>query len=126
MNKVDIFMGGSIMKKTYNMGIDVGSTTVKTVVLDRDLVVFKEYKRHFSDVKKAVREILQDVYNELGDISISVVITGSGGIDISKYLNLKFVQEVIASTKAITSCTNLRFKYFDISKIGRASCRERV
>ena len=52
MNKVDIFMGGSIMKKTYNMGIDVGSTTVKTVVLDRDLVVFKEYKRHFSDVKK--------------------------------------------------------------------------
>ena len=92
MNKVDIFMGGSIMKKTYNMGIDVGSTTVKTVVLDKDLVVFKEYKRHFSDVKKAVREILQDVYNELGDISISVVITGSGGIDISKYLNLKFVQ----------------------------------
>ena len=89
------------MKKTYNMGIDVGSTTVKTVVLDKDLVVFKEYKRHFSDVKKAVREILQDVYNELGDISISVVITGSGGIDISKYLNLKFVQEVIASTKAI-------------------------
>ena len=97
--KSDIFMGGSIMKKTYNMGIDVGSTTVKTVVLDKDLVVFKEYKRHFSDVKKAVREILQDVYNEFGDISISVVITGSGGIDISKYLNLKFVQEVIASTK---------------------------
>ena len=94
-------MGGSIMKKTYNMGIDVGSTTVKIVILDEGKVVFKEYKRHFSDVKKAVREILQDVYKELGDINISVVVTGSGGIDISNYLNLKFVQEVIASTKAI-------------------------
>ncbi len=89
------------MKKTYNMGIDVGSTTVKIVILDEGKVVFKEYKRHFSDVKKAVREILQDVYKELGDINISVVVTGSGGIDISNYLNLKFVQEVIASTKAI-------------------------
>lgn len=89
------------MKKTYNMGIDVGSTTVKTVILDGDEVVFKEYRRHFSDVKKAVKEILQDVYRELGDIEISVVVTGSGGIDISNYLNLKFVQEVISSTKAI-------------------------
>ena len=89
------------MKKTYNMGIDVGSTTVKTVILDGDEVVFKEYRRHFSDVKKAVKEILQDIYRELGDIEISVVVTGSGGIDISNYLNLKFVQEVISSTKAI-------------------------
>ena len=89
------------MRKTYSMGIDVGSTTVKTVILDQDVVVFKEYKRHFSDVKKAVKEILKDVYEQLGDIRISVVITGSGGIDISNYLNLKFVQEVISSTKAI-------------------------
>ena len=43
------------MKKTYNMGIDVGSTTVKTVILDRDEIIFKEYRRHFSDVKKAVK-----------------------------------------------------------------------
>ena len=76
-------MGGSIMKKTYNMGIDVGSTTVKTVILDRDEIIFKEYRRHFSDVKKAVKEILQDVYKKLGDINISVVVTGSGGMDIS-------------------------------------------
>ena len=89
------------MKKTYNMGIDVGSTTVKTVILDRDEIIFKEYRRHFSDVKKAVKEILQDVYKKLGDINISVVVTGSGGMDISNYLNLKFVQEVISSTKAI-------------------------
>ena len=94
-------MGGNIMEKTYNMGVDVGSTTVKTVILDGDEVIFKEYRRHFSDVKKAVKEILQDVYKKFGNIRISVVVTGSGGIDISNYLKLKFVQEVIASTKAI-------------------------
>ena len=32
------------MKKTYNMGIDVGSTTVKTVILDRDEIIFKDFK----------------------------------------------------------------------------------
>ncbi|MEG2194294.1 MAG: acyl-CoA dehydratase activase-related protein [Terrisporobacter sp.] len=89
------------MKKTYNMGIDVGSTTVKVAIMYEDVLIYKEYKRHFSDVKKAVREILQDVYNELGDIRVSVVVTGSGGIDISTHLKLKFIQEVISSTKAI-------------------------
>ena len=89
------------MKKIFNVGIDVGSTTVKIVVLDKDKVIFKKYTRHFSDVKKAVKEILQDVYKKLGDINISVVVTGSGGMDISNYLNLKFVQEVISTTKAM-------------------------
>ncbi|WP_018592553.1 2-hydroxyacyl-CoA dehydratase [Terrisporobacter glycolicus] len=89
------------MIKTYNMGIDVGSTTVKTVILYDDMPIYKEYRRHFSDVKKAVKEILQNVYDKLGDICVSVVVTGSGGIDISNYLNLKFIQEVISSTKAI-------------------------
>jgi len=89
------------MIKTYNMGIDVGSTTVKTVILYDDIPIYKEYRRHFSDVKKAVKEILRNVYDKLGDICVSVVVTGSGGIDISNYLNLKFIQEVISSTKAI-------------------------
>ncbi|MGN1031992.1 MAG: BadF/BadG/BcrA/BcrD ATPase family protein, partial [Intestinibacter sp.] len=89
------------MKKIFNVGIDVGSTTVKIVVLDQDEVIFKKYTRHFSDVKKAVKEVLTEVYEKFGDIRISTVVTGSGGIDISKHLGLKFVQEVISSTKAI-------------------------
>ena len=83
------------------MGIDVGSTTVKTVILYDDIPIYKEYRRHFSDVKKAVKEILRNIYEKLGDICVSVVVTGSGGIDISNHLNLKFIQEVISSTKAI-------------------------
>lgn len=90
------------MKKIFNVGIDVGSTTVKIVILDNEeKIVYKEYKRHFSDIKKAVKDVLSDVYKKFGEIKVSTIITGSGGIDISKYLNLKFVQEVISSTKAI-------------------------
>ena len=43
------------------MGIDVGSTTVKTVILYDDIPIYKEYRRHFSDVKKAVKEILRNI-----------------------------------------------------------------
>ncbi len=68
----------------FHMGIDVGSVTVKTVIFDRDEIIFKEYRRHFSDVKKAVNEVLDDVYNKLGDTNVTIVVTGSGGIDISK------------------------------------------
>ena len=52
------------MKKIFNVGIDVGSTTVKIVVLDKDTVVFEKYTRHFSDVKKAVKEVLIEVYEK--------------------------------------------------------------
>ena len=56
------------MKKIFNVGIDVGSTTVKIVVLDKDKVIFKKYTRHFSDVKKAVKEVLIEVYENRDDL----------------------------------------------------------
>lgn len=86
----------------FHIGIDIGSVTVKTVVFDTtNNIVYKEYKRHFSDVKKALSEVLVNIYNELKDSKVTIVITGSGGIDISQKLNIKFIQEVIASTHAI-------------------------
>lgn len=90
------------MEEIFHIGIDIGSTTVKIVVLDsNDEIVYKEYKRHYSDIKKSVKEALVNIYNSIGNSKIKVVITGSGGIDISKNLNVKFIQEVISSTKAI-------------------------
>ncbi|MGL6105316.1 acyl-CoA dehydratase activase-related protein [Romboutsia sp.] len=90
------------MNELFNIGIDIGSTTVKAVVLDNnDSVVYKEYKRHFSDIKKSVRDLLIHIYKKLGNSRVTIVITGSGGIDIAKKLEVKFVQEVISSTKAI-------------------------
>ncbi len=90
------------MKDIYNLGIDVGSTTVKAVVLsENEEVLYKEYRRHFSDVKKAVSDQLKDIFKKLGNINIKTVITGSGGIGLSKKIGIRFEQEVISSTESI-------------------------
>ncbi len=84
------------------MGIDVGSTTVKVVVLDNEnKTLFSEYRRHFSDIKSTVSELFNEVSEVLGNETFTVVITGSGGLLLSKMLGLPFVQEVIANKTAI-------------------------
>ncbi len=85
-----------------HMGIDVGSTTVKLVVLDNDgKSLFAEYRRHFSDIKSTVAELFEEVKGVVGNESFTVVITGSGGLLLSTMLDLPFVQEVIANKTAI-------------------------
>lgn len=91
------------MKDIYTLGIDVGSTTVKTVLMYADQIVYKKYKRHLSDVKNAVKIQLRDIYKNFGDINLRTIITGSGGIGLSKKIGVKFEQEVISSTKAIST-----------------------
>ena len=90
------------MSNIYKVGVDVGSTTVKVVVLDKDdNILYKEYRRHFSDVKKSLTDVLKNIKKEIGEQDIRIVITGSGGMGVSKKLGVKFVQEVISSTKSI-------------------------
>ena len=85
-----------------HMGIDVGSTTVKVVILDNDnKILFSEYRRHFSDIKNTVSGLFDEVTDIVGEEAFSVVITGSGGLLLSKMLDLPFVQEVIANKTAI-------------------------
>ena len=75
-----------------HMGIDVGSTTVKVVVLDNENnILFSEYRRHFSDIKQTVIGLFDEVKEIVNDESFTVVITGSGGLLLSKMLNLPFV-----------------------------------
>ena len=58
------------------LGIDIGSTTVKLVLLDNnDSIVFSRYERHMSNVFDKVKELIEDMYREYGDISIRPVIT---------------------------------------------------
>ena len=85
-----------------HMGIDVGSTTVKVVVLDEsNNTLFAEYRRHFSDIKSTVKTLFDEVREVVRDSEFTVVITGSGGLLLSKMLSLPFVQEVIANKTAI-------------------------
>lgn len=82
-------MGGCAMDNLFHIGIDVGSTTVKVAVLnDSKYIVYKEYKRHYSDVRKSLEEVINNIYDEMGNINATVIITGSGGIGISKKLNI--------------------------------------
>lgn len=88
--------------KNYLVGLDIGSTTVKIAVIDsKENIVYKQYERHYSDIKNTVSEIIKNSSEVLHDSMIKICITGSGAIDVSKYLEIPFVQEVAASTKAI-------------------------
>ncbi|RII35602.1 2-hydroxyglutaryl-CoA dehydratase [Clostridium chromiireducens] len=86
----------------YRIGLDIGSTTVKLAVLNSDnILIYNEYKRHFSDIRSTIIDLINECYKELGDINCKINITGSGGLSVSKWLNLGFVQEVIACSKTV-------------------------
>ena len=90
------------MNRQLNLGIDVGSTTIKLVYLNEQLeTVYARYERHFSDVRTTLERLLKESYEVLGDRKVRLTITGSGAMAIASLLNLKFVQEVIACTEAV-------------------------
>jgi len=91
-----------LMNRLLNMGLDVGSTTVKLVLLDQnDEIVFSKYRRHYSDIKNTIFELLSETCKKFSNNYITIMVTGSGGLSVSRWLEIPFIQEVIASTKAI-------------------------
>jgi len=86
---------------SIRFGLDIGSTTVKCVVLDQNKVIFSDYKRHFSDITASVSKMLERAYEEVGDIDMLACVTGSGGLSVGKWLQIPFVQEVIAASSAV-------------------------
>ena len=89
-------------QKIYRTGIDIGSTTVKLAVLDEEgQIIFSDYKRHLADIQETLGELLEKAYGELGNLMISPVITGSGGLALADYLEIPFVQEVIAVSASL-------------------------
>jgi len=90
------------MANILRVGIDIGSTTIKMIVLDeQNNIVFQQYARHFSDTIAAFQAVLSNAQHVLRKRLLSVIFTGSGGMGISHSLDLPFVQEVIASTNAV-------------------------
>ena len=84
------------------IGIDVGSTTVKIVVLDEnENIIYNNYQRHFSKVREKAVEILESIPDELKAKSFKVAITGSAGLGIASAANIAFVQEVFATQNAV-------------------------
>ncbi len=86
----------------YRMGLDIGSTTVKLVVLDTEnKMIYSDYRRHLSDIRSSLLQLLEDCHKMLGDNRMTISMTGSGGLSLSKQLKLPFVQEVVACAKAV-------------------------
>lgn len=84
------------------LGIDIGSTTVKLVLLDKDdNILYKKYERHMSNVFETVVAQLKKLNDKVGNIKLKAVITGSGGLSLSKILKIPFEQEVITCSAAV-------------------------
>ena len=89
-------------ERNKHIGIDVGSTTVKLAVLDdNDAVLWSVYQRHHADVRATIVDVLRQAAAAFPDEPMTIAITGSGGLLLSQWLGIAFVQEVIASKTAV-------------------------
>ncbi|MGB4629287.1 MAG: BadF/BadG/BcrA/BcrD ATPase family protein, partial [Propionicimonas sp.] len=89
------------MNSVPTLGLDIGSTTVKAVVLAGLTPLFSAYRRHNADARGALRELLSEIAGRFPGASFRCAITGSAGLGVAELMGVEFVQEVIASTAAI-------------------------
>ena len=90
------------MNNLLHVGLDVGSTTVKIVVMNSDLeTIDMSYRRHFSDTKNTVCDVLSELTIKYPDNTFTVALTGSGAMSAANFLELPFIQEVVACKRAV-------------------------
>ncbi len=96
-----------IINKNYALGIDVGSTTVKTVIIDENKqIIYNRYERHFSKVLETVISQLEIIKEEFPNDSFKISITGSAGLGMANATKLPFTQEVFAAFVAVKESHN--------------------
>ena len=85
----------------YKLGLDIGSTTIKLVLIDENKnILFERYRRHFSDVRGELLNLFKEIAEECGEYEVTSAVTGSGGLSVANLLGLPFTQEVVAGAKA--------------------------
>ncbi len=90
------------MAELLSMGVDIGSTTVKIAVRnDSGEVLFADYERHFANIQQTLAMLIGRAIEKIGDCEVCPMITGSGGLTISKHLDVPFIQEVVAVSNAL-------------------------
>ncbi len=89
-------------KNILHVGLDVGSTTVKIIVMnDNREIIYKDYQRHYSDTKNTVCSVLDDLNKKYPGNDFTLSLTGSGAISVAKFLKVDFIQEVVACKRAV-------------------------
>ena len=87
---------------TYDVGIDIGSTTLKMVAFDMNgKLIFADYHRHYADIKKTAQAAVSRLCSQVGEAALRIVMTGSVGMGYAKRLNVAFAQEVVAAAEMI-------------------------
>ncbi len=87
---------------TYRAGIDIGSTTIKLVIINNEnKIIFGEYRRHFAHIQETLAKLLTEALELVGECSLMLKITGSGSINLGKALDIEFIQEVAAVAAAL-------------------------
>ena len=90
------------MENILHVGLDVGSTTVKIVVIDSNKKeIFSDYTRHYSDTKNTVCKVLEDLAERFPNSKYTIALTGSGAMSAATFLGLPFIQEVVACKRAV-------------------------
>ncbi len=90
------------MENILHVGLDVGSTTVKIIVMDENKnTIYKDYQRHFSDTKNTVCHVLEDLLVRYPSYSFTLALTGSGAMSAAKFLGVNFIQEVVSCKRAV-------------------------
>ena len=90
------------MSNLLHVGLDVGSTTVKIVVMNENQdTIYSDYQRHFSDTKNTVCNVLESLANMYPESNFTIALTGSGAMSASKFLDLPFIQEVVSCKRAV-------------------------
>ncbi len=92
----------SLLHTSPTLGIDIGSTTVKIALLDKDYqIIFSDYERHYANIQETLADLLRKARQQTGPMEVVPVITGSGGLALSSHLKVPFVQEVVAVASAL-------------------------
>ena len=90
------------MNEILHVGLDVGSTTVKIVVMDSNKnTIYKDYQRHFSDTKNTVCNVLENLLLKYPSNTYTLALTGSGAMSAAKFLGVDFIQEVVSCKRAV-------------------------
>ena len=84
------------------LGLDIGSTTIKCVVLDdENKLIYSTYERHYSQITEKIGEILGTVKGKVPEVAnAKVAMSGSAGMGVADSCNIDFVQEVYATRVA--------------------------
>ena len=85
----------------YVLGIDIGSTTAKLVLMDSGKIVYQQYRRHLSRVRQTTLEMIKEMSKAVEVDRLSVTISGSAGLGVANGANIDFIQEVYATGEVV-------------------------